>query len=145
MKELAFESGLEEYRLGAGVLRFNPRDPNLYHRFLKAGETLRKLEKELSETAEKPQDGPETLALLAQADARAKAALDQVFPQNTPFEELLFGVSLFAGAENGRRVLENLLSALAPILEKGAKDFYEAEAEAALDEAARERKARQGL
>ena len=33
--ELNIDTGVEEFRVnGRGVLRFNPADPNLYHRFL---------------------------------------------------------------------------------------------------------------
>lgn len=32
--ELNIDTGVEEFRVnGRGVLRFNPADPNLYHRF----------------------------------------------------------------------------------------------------------------
>ena len=34
MEKLTFDSGIRSYRAGAGVLRFNPSDPNLYARFL---------------------------------------------------------------------------------------------------------------
>lgn len=142
MEELLFDSGLSEYRLGAGVLRFNPRDPNLYHRFLQAGEKLKALEKELEAKATEAENGPEALALLAETDRRAKAVLDEVFPGSEPFETLLFGVSLFAGAENGCRVLENLMAALTPILEEGARAFYEAEADAEVKKADAARLAR---
>ena len=35
--ELNIDTGVEEFRVnGRGVLRFNPADPNLYHRFFAA-------------------------------------------------------------------------------------------------------------
>ena len=35
--ELKIDTGVEEFRVnGRGVLRFNPADPNLYHRFFAA-------------------------------------------------------------------------------------------------------------
>ena len=41
MQELKIDTGVEEFRVnGRGVLRFNPADPNLYHRFFAAGRTL---------------------------------------------------------------------------------------------------------
>ena len=41
MEKLQFDSGIKEYKInGAGVLRFNPGDPNLYARFLEAGDKL---------------------------------------------------------------------------------------------------------
>ena len=34
--ELNIDTGVEEFSVnGRGVLRFNPADPNLYHRFLR--------------------------------------------------------------------------------------------------------------
>ena len=37
MKKLNIDTGVEEFRVnGRGVLRFNPADPNLYHRFFAA-------------------------------------------------------------------------------------------------------------
>ena len=39
--ELNIDTGVEEFSVnGRGVLRFNPADPNLYHRFFAAGKTL---------------------------------------------------------------------------------------------------------
>ena len=39
--ELNIDTGVEEFRVnGRGVLRFNPADPNLYHRFFAAGAEL---------------------------------------------------------------------------------------------------------
>ena len=41
MKKLNIDTGVEEFSVnGQGVLRFNPADPNLYHRFFAAGRTL---------------------------------------------------------------------------------------------------------
>ncbi|MCO7108664.1 hypothetical protein NIA69_05110 [Gemmiger formicilis] len=39
--ELNIDTGVEEFRVnGRGVLRFNPADLNLYHRFLRRGQSL---------------------------------------------------------------------------------------------------------
>ena len=39
MQELKIDTGVEEFRVnGRGVLRFNPADPNLYHRFFCGGQ-----------------------------------------------------------------------------------------------------------
>ena len=39
--ELNIDTGVEEFRVnGRGVLRFNPANPNLYHRFFAAGAEL---------------------------------------------------------------------------------------------------------
>ena len=47
MEKLQFDSGVKSYRLGGGVLRFHPGDPNLYIRFLEAAEKFKALEEEL--------------------------------------------------------------------------------------------------
>ena len=40
--ELNIDTGVEEFRVnGRGVLRFNPADPNLYHRFFAAAESVK--------------------------------------------------------------------------------------------------------
>ena len=39
--ELNIDTGVEEFSVnGRGVLRFNPADPNLYHRVFAAGPSL---------------------------------------------------------------------------------------------------------
>ena len=48
MKTLSLDTGMTEYRLGSGVLRCNPSDPNLYARFLEALDGLRQLETRLA-------------------------------------------------------------------------------------------------
>ena len=47
--ELNIDTGVEEFSVnGRGVLRFNPADPNLYHRFFAAGKTLERYDAELT-------------------------------------------------------------------------------------------------
>ena len=46
MKQLTIDTGVEEFCInGRGVLRFNPADPNLYHRFFDAGRDLEALDR----------------------------------------------------------------------------------------------------
>lgn len=142
MNEIQLDLGLQEYRLGEGVLRFNPADPALYHRFLQAAEELENLEQEINVQAEETADGAGVLALLDKADRKAKDALDRVFGPGTDFDALLGGVNLLAGTANGHRVIENLLEALMPILQNGAKEFYDREAEKELAQADAQRAAR---
>ena len=41
MQKIQFDAGQRSYRInGAGTLRFNPCDPNVYSRFLEAVEKL---------------------------------------------------------------------------------------------------------
>ena len=120
MQQLTIDTGVEEFCInGRGVLRFNPADPNLYHRFFDAGRELEALDKELERRAAELPEGPAGaeagLALLAEYDARIKALLGGVFGPENDFDAVLGGVNLAGAAANGKRVVQNLLEALTPI------------------------------
>lgn len=117
MEKIVFDSGMQAFQLGSGILRFNPADPGVYSRFLECGEKLRMIEKELMEKAKEGK----SLDLLSQADKKMKDMLSWVFGSCNDFNEILGGVSLLATGENGERVILNLLGALQPILVEGAK------------------------
>ena len=121
MEQIKFDTGIREYRVGGGVMAFNPADPNLYARFLDCLHTLEALEAALS-------GGEAVLERLHQADTQAKAALSGVFP-NTDWEAVFQGVSLLAVGENGQSVLANFLGALEAVLRRGALSAAQAEAE----------------
>ena len=125
MKTINLDTGVEEFCFaGGGALRFNPRDPNLYARFLEAEEQLKQLENELNEQAKSCADTPESAVLLTrQADAKIKALLGGVFGGGNDFDKALGGVSLLAVAGNGKAVVTNLLEVLEGILTAGAADF----------------------
>ena len=140
MEKLIFDSGIREFQInGGGVLRFNPGDPNLYGRFLDAMEKVRGVEQELVDRAkemEQVQDsGAAVLGLLRETDRKLKKLLDEVCGEGNDFDALLGGVNLLAVAGNGRRVIENLLGALQPILAQGAEACAKQEAEQAVAEA----------
>ena len=82
MRQLNIDTGVEEFCVnGRGVLRFNPGDPNIYHRFFAAREELAALDEELvRRSAELPGEGRdgESLALLAEYDRRVKDLLNRV-------------------------------------------------------------------
>lgn len=123
MDKIIFDSGLRKYELGRGILSFNPLDPNLYDRFAKAAEKFAKLEDELvAEVKNQDAEKMTTLAIMKRFDEKAKNLLNEVFGAGNDFDEMLAGVNLMAVAENGERVITNLLHALTPILEQGAKD-----------------------
>lgn len=143
MEKLKFDSGVRAYDLGCGVLRFNPSDPNLFGRFLDAAEEIRDIEKELLEkanAAENADDGKLTVQLLVEADRKMKALLQKVFGQVNDFDKILGGVNLLAVAENGQRVVTNLMEALQPVLVKGAEECAREKSEAAV-KAAKKRRA----
>lgn len=107
--ELNIDTGVEEFRVnGRGVLRFNPADPNLYHRFFAAG-----------------------LALLNEYDGKIKKLLTGIFGAENDFDAILGGVNLAGVGANGKRVVQNLLEALTPILREGAERRLTAAADAA--------------
>ncbi|MBQ7345477.1 MAG: hypothetical protein IJW45_05385 [Oscillospiraceae bacterium] len=150
MEKLVFDSGIREFEIdGGGVLRFNPGDPNLYGRFLDAIEKVREVERELVDRArelEQVQDsGAAVLGLLRETDRKLKALLEEVFGQGNDFDALLGGVNLLAVAGDGRRVIENLLGALQPVLAQGAQACVERETAQAVAEAKAERARRGAL
>ena len=124
MKKIQFDNGVQRFSINGGVLKFNPSDPNVYARFLEMEEKMQALEAELVKSAGAADAGSrEILALMAQADRKAKQLLNWVFGGDNDFDKLLEGVNLMAVAENNRQVIENLLEVLEPILLDGAKKY----------------------
>ena len=146
MQNLHVDTGVEAFSVnGRGVLRFNPADPNLYHRFFAAGKTLEQYDNELTAALEKLAGDEHTraeagLALLQTYDAKIKALLTDIFGAENDFDAILDGVNLAGVGANGKRVVQNLLEALTPILREGAARRLAVaaeKAEAAADRAAR--------
>ena len=151
MQTLTIDTGIREYRVNnRGVLRFNPADPNLYHRFFAAGAQLDALDKEanaaLQKAAESSGNEEETsaecLRILRSYDEKIKRLLGEIFGAENDFDTILEGVSLAGVGANGKRVVQNLLDALTPILQQGAQQHLaevtaQARAEAAAHRAAR--------
>ena len=122
METLIFDTGIKSYRVGGGVLAFNPADPKLYTRFLDCLSDLEALEAAVSGEGD-------LLERIRTADNQAKAALSKVFP-GADWEAIFQGVSLLAVGSNGSSVLANFLAALEPVLRSGALAAARAEAEA---------------
>ena len=115
MQNIQFDDGMKSYQLNqGGLLRFNPADPNIYARFMQLEEKLDQLQQALS-------TDPDMASQLERADRGVKELLGWVFGRHNDFDALLGGVSLLAVADNGKRVLNNFLEALAPVLEQGAQ------------------------
>lgn len=144
MQSLNVDTGVEAFSVnGRGVLRFNPADPNLYHRFFAAGPTLDRYDAELTAALEKSAgDAAAGLALLQEYDGKLKALLGEIFGPENDFDAILGGVNLAGVGANGKRVVQNLLEALTPILRAGAERRLMAAADAAEEEAAADRAAR---
>lgn len=140
MKQLSVDCGVEEFSInGDQVLRFNPADPNLYHRFLMLEQQLSAMEQSL-EQAQLQQGSAQTLLqALEEMDRQLKQLLTQTFGEKNDFDRLLHGVNLLATAGNGRPVVINLLDALEPILTDGMERFAQAKTQQAVEQARRRR------
>lgn len=123
MEKLTFDTGVKTYKVGAGVLKFNPTDPNVYARFLETLDSLSQLESELSKAS-----GTDAIAALARTDQEIKARLSYVFGPGNDLEAVFSGVSLLAVGANGERLITNFLGAMEPILSEGARACAAAEA-----------------
>lgn len=126
MQRIVFDSGIREYQLGNGVLRFNPGDPNVYARFMKAGEKITAIESALVEKgkaidASDEKNGAAVLQLMAEADKEVKQVLNWIFGAGNDFDQMLGGVNLLGVGDNGERVITNLFAALTPIIQDGAQ------------------------
>lgn len=135
MDRLEVDLGLQEFALGSGTLRFNPTDPNLYQRFLELEPQLQALRQELITGSCQLQDAAGVLQMLSDADRKFKELLTWVFGPENDFSRLLGSVNLFSTGAQGRSVAENLLSALEPVLTRGAEQFVEKYTQAALEKA----------
>lgn len=126
MEKIIFDSGIKEYEINNnGVLRFNPSDPNVYARFFDAAEQIQQIENDLVKKGESLNDaensGEAAIRLMQEADTKVKGILSDVFGESNDFDKLLGGVNLLAVACNGERVITNLMQAMVPIIEQGAK------------------------
>lgn len=127
MEKLVFDSGIKEYQInGKGVLRFNPGDPNVYARFMDSIEKIQEVEKEMvakndSINRDSAIAGVEVLAIMRETDQKMKAILNEIFGHENDFDKILEGVNLMGVASNGERVITNLIAALQPVMEAGAK------------------------
>lgn len=149
MQKLTIDTGMKEYLINnRAVLRFNPGDPNLYHRFFAAVPQLDTLDAELTEKLKAlpaepdPARAAQGLALLNDYDRRIKALLTEIFGAENDFDKVLEGVNLAGTGANGKRVVQNLLDALTPILQGGAAQHLQSTAAAARAEADAARAAR---
>ena len=128
MKKLSFDTGVETYKLGSGVLRFNPADPNVYIRFRDAAESMAQLEQDMAQAA--AGENADLLDILRRTDMAIKQNLNQVFGPGNDFDALVDGVNLLSAASDGRTVAAHLFEALEPVLLQGAKRCAQAQAAA---------------
>lgn len=138
MKKLLIDDGLEEYQLveGGELLRFNPKDQNVYARFMDSVEKIKAMENNMAAKyngidRSKQDSGEKTLMLLRETDSKIKEVLNQVFGHGNDFDKILRGVNLLAIGSNGKRVIHNLMDALVPVMETGARECVRSEVETA--------------
>ena len=84
-------------------------------------------------------DGAGVVQLLNKADKEMKGILSWVFGQENDFDKILGGVNLLAVAENGQRVVTNLLTALQPVLVAGAERCAQEKVDNAVQQAKQRR------
>lgn len=138
MQKLNFDLGLKEYEIGGGVLRFNPSDPNVYARFVEAGNRLSAIEEKLVAKAEQAGDqtpGEIMLQIMAEADKETKETLAWIFGTNNDFDAIFCGSNIMSVGSNGERVITNFIHAIQPIMEAGAKKCAKQQVNGALDKA----------
>lgn len=142
MEVLKLDTGIRKYQINDnGVLRFNPSDPNVYARLVKATEKIQAVEKNLEAQGKAlaEDDGAGALKLLADADKQMKEALNWTFGAGNDFDEIMGGVNLLSVAANGERVITNLLNALTPVLQEGAEQCAKLQADNAVQLAQKNR------
>jgi len=105
MEKISFDNGIKSYKVGGGVLRFNPADPALYSRFLEAAQALQQLQPGNFE----------------EADSAIRAQLQKVFPDGDL--AAVFPGNLLAMCSNGKLLIENFLEAMGPVLLNGVRSY----------------------
>lgn len=134
MEKLNVSVGIKRYQLveGGALLSFNPGDPNVYARYMEMIPKIKAVEQEMAGRAKavdanSSDAGERTLQIMRETDLRMKGILNQIFGKENDFEEILCGVNLMAVTENGCRVINNVLDALTPIMNAGAKSCVDTE------------------
>ena len=140
MELLNIDIGLKSYQFveGAPALVFNPSDPNVYARYMNAMDSIKAVETEMAQKASsvkiendtveaRAAAGSESLKIMAETDRRIKEILNGIFGSGNDFNDILRGVNLMAVTASGDRVINNVLNALSPIMEAGAKSCVETE------------------
>lgn len=107
MKKIKFDTGVEAFQVGEGVLRFNPRDPGLYDRFLRAVSEME---------AVTARGGTAT-----ELDTALRLELEKLLP-GTDWQAVL-PQNLLALGCNGKPLVLNFLEALEGILVDGARAY----------------------
>lgn len=156
MEKLTLDTGIKEYQINDGVLRFNPADPNVYARFTEIQSRLSEIERERTDRLSKintdDMDGVEigkiVVETLRDLDAELKELLSRTFggakeDGANNFDDILCGVSMFAFTSTGRQVVEELMDLLQPIMDEGLNLIAAKKASAAVKQAEQARAQRE--
>ena len=138
MEKLNISVGIKRYQLveGGAPLCFNPGDPNVYARYMEMLDKIKAVEQEMAAKAKSvdvnaSDAGEKTLKIMRETDLRMKHILNEIFGEENDFDKILKGVNLMAVTEGNNRVINNVLNALTPIMEAGAKSCVDTEVSAA--------------
>lgn len=144
MEKLILDTGVKEFEINDnGVLRFNPSDPNVYARFCEAKDQISEIDDRLQEQLSKAESlelsdeakNEEAIKLCDAADKEIKSLLSYIFGECNNFDTLLGGISVLAITSSGKMLLEEMLDALAPIVEEGSRSCLKQKADAAVKQA----------
>lgn len=138
MEKLNISVGIKRYQLveGGEPLSFNPADPNVYARYMEMVPRIKAVEQEMAGKAKTidanaANAGEQTLQIMRETDLRMKQILNEIFGKENDFDQILCGVNLMAVTEGGNRVINNVLEALTPVMNDGAKSCVNTEVAAA--------------
>lgn len=133
-EKLSTTVGIKRYQLvdGGALLSFNPGDPNVYERYMEMVPRIKAVQQEMMGKAQAvdanaSNAGEKTLKILRETDLKMKAILNQIFGQENDFDAILLGVNLMAVTDGGKRVIDNVLDALTPVMETGIKSCVDTE------------------
>lgn len=131
MEKLVFDNGLKEYEVNGHILRFNPSDPNVYSRFVRAIEEIRDIESEYSRkaaeagaTKDKQSFGSLMLQQMEEMDQKIKDILSNVFGKRNDFHSIFDGVNIAAKNTHGERVIDAFIVAVKPIIFDGMTALF---------------------
>ena len=129
MEKLVFDNGVKEYEVNGHTLRFNPSDPNVYSRFVRAIDDIKSLESEYSRNAAAAKDkldfGAYTLTQMEELDSKVKGILSSAFGRGNDFNVIFDGVNISAKNSHGERVVDAFIVAVKPIMLDGMKALFE--------------------
>lgn len=125
MDKLVFDNGIREYEVNGHPLRFNPSDPNVYSRFVRAIDEINGIETECTANAiDKESFGANALIQMEEMDSKVKDILSKAFGFGNDFHTIFDGVNIAAKNVHGERVLDAFIVAVKPIMLKGIQELF---------------------